>query len=312
MRVFLAGGTGVIGRPLVARLLAAGHAVGVLARSEAAADKVRALGAEAVEGDALNELSLGYAVKTFGPEIIINQLTALPRSLLNPAEAARAMKLTNRLRTEATPVLAEAGAEAGAHLMISQSISFAQKPGPGVRTEDDPLYTDAPSAHRGVVAAVAANEEATLGAPLDGIVLRYGFFYGPGSFFAAGEAYPKMLHRRLLPIVGEGRGVWSLIHIDDAVDATVRAITADPGVYNICDDDAVTWAELAPWMAYAVGAKPPRRLPRALFGAGPLTIMRYQFDEQPAVSSAKAREVMKWEPRFPTWRAELTRVLRGE
>lgn len=313
MRVFLAGGTGVIGRPLVARLLAGNHEVGVLARSDTAAAQIQAMGAEPVLGDALNALSLGYAVKTYAPHLVINQLTSLPKSLLNPRAAARSAKLTNRLRSEATPVLAAAAAEAGAYRMISQSISFAQEPGDEVRTEDDPLYLGAPAAHRKVIAAVGALEAATMGAThIEGVVLRYGAVYGPGSYFADGEAYPSMLHHRTLPLIGEGRGVWSLLHIDDAIDATIAAMKCDPGIYNICDDDPVVASELFPWMALALGAKAPRTAARALFAAGPLTIMRYLVDEQPAVSSQRARQVMRWKPRHPDWRHELARVLRGE
>ncbi|MCP3977116.1 MAG: NAD-dependent epimerase/dehydratase family protein [bacterium] len=313
MRVFLAGGTGVIGRPLVARLLAGNHDVGVLARSDAAAARVHDMGAEPVLGDGLNEPSLGYAVRTYAPHVVINQLTSLPKSFLNPRAAAHGAKLTNRLRSEATPVLVTAASEAGAYRVISQSISFAQEPGDGVRVEEDPLYVDAPSAHRNVVQAVGALEEATMGSSeVEGVVLRYGAIYGPGSYFADGEAYPSMLARRLLPVIGEGRGVWSLLHVDDAVDATIAAMKCDPGIYNICDDDPVPAAELFPWMALALGAKAPRTASRALFGTGPLTIMRYLFDEQPAVSSQRARDIMHWRPRHPDWRHELARVLRGE
>lgn len=313
MRVFVAGGTGVIGRPLVARLLAGGHEVGVLARSDSAAKRIVEMGATPVEGDALNALSLGYAVKTFKPEIVINQLTSLPRSLLNLRDALRSAKLTNRLRDEATPVLVEAARDVGAERIISQSISFAQQPGPGIRVEDDPLHLQAPSSHRKVVQSLAALEEATLAADdIDGVVLRYGAFYGPGTYFDAEQAYPTMLQKRALPIIGEGRGVWALLHVEDAADATIRAMTGPPGIYNICDDDPVAAAELLPWMAYALGTKQPRRVPRSVFSVGPLNIMKYLIDEQPEVSSSKAREVMGWSPRHDDWRRDLAGVLRGE
>ncbi len=271
------------------------------------------MGAEPVEGDARNARSLRYAVKTYAPEVVINQLTSLPRSLLNIRAGLRSAKLTNRLRAEAAPVLVEAAAEFGAERVITQSISFAQRPGSGIRTEEEPLYLDAPGAHGKVVAAVAAAEAATLGATeVAGVVLRYGALYGPGTYFAAGEAYPRMLERRLLPIIGEGRGVWALLHIDDAVAATVRSLVGPPGLYNICDDSPIAAQELIPWMAYALGAKQPRTLPRVWFGVGPATILRYLIDEQPAVSSARAREVLGWAPRYSDWRHDLARTLRGE
>lgn len=311
--MFLAGGTGAIGRPLVARLLAGAHDVGVLARSERSAATIHEMGAEPVEGDALNALSLGYAVRTYKPDIVINQLTSLPRSLLSLRDGLRSAKLTNRLRREATPVLVAAAIDSGAERIISQSISFAQQPGDGVRVESDPFYTEAPSAHRSIVESVAACEAATMGASgIDGVVLRYGAFYGPGTYFAAGEAYPKMLERRAFPIIGKGRGIWALIHIDDAVDATVRAMNGPPGVYNIADDSPVAASELIPWMAYALGAKAPRHAPRYLFGAGPPTILRYLIDEQPRISTEKAHAVLGWKPRHRGWRLELARILRGE
>ncbi len=313
MRVFLAGGTGVIGPPLVARLLAGRHVVGVLARSPESAAKVEAMGAESVAGNALNSRSLTYAVRTFKPDVVINQLTSLPKSLLNLREATRAAKLTNRLRHEAAPVLVAAAEEVGAERIISQSIAFAQEPGDGERVEADPLYLAAPKAHRDVVEAVAANESATMGSTsVAGVVLRYGAFYGPGSYFAAGEAYPKMLARRLLPVIGEGRGVWGLLHVDDAVDATIRAMTGPPQIYNIVDDDPVASSELLPWMAYALGVKQPRTMPRWMFNAGPATILRYLIDEQPPVSSERARTVLGWTPRHADWRRELARILRGD
>ena len=313
MRVFLAGGTGVIGRPLVARLLAARHEVGVLARSDTATEQVAAMGAEPVEGDALNWRSLRYAVKTFAPDLVINQLTSLPRSLLNLRQGLRSAKLTNRLRTEAAPVLVDAAIANGAARVITQSIAFAQRPGPGVRIESDPLYLDAPSSHGKVVRAVAAVEAATLDAAgSDGGVRRSGAFYGPGTYFAAGAAYPHWLRRGRRPIVGEGRGVWGLVHVDDAVEATLAAIDGPPGVYNICDDAPVGAGELFHWMAYALGTKQPRTVNPRWFGAGPATILRYLIDEQPAVSSERARRHLRWSPRHDDWRDHLARVLRGE
>jgi len=313
MRVFVAGGTGVIGRPLVGRLLARSHGVGVLARSEAAASAVTAMGAEPIEGDAFNSRSLHYAVKTYRPEVIVNQLTALPRSLLNVRKGLRAAKATNQLRAEAGPALVAAAAEEGVERLISQSIAFAQLPGPGIRVESDPLYVEAPGAHGAVVGAVKTLESVTLEtAGVSGVVLRYGALYGPGTYFAAGEAYPDMLRRRLLPVIGEGRGTWGLLHVDDAVDATIKAFDAPPGVYNVCDDAPIVAADLLHWMAYALGAKRPRTVSPRWFSLGPGVIARYLIDEQPEVSTDKAARVLGWSPRHPDWRHELARVLRGE
>jgi len=239
------------------------------------------MGAEPVAGDALNSLSLQYAVRTFGPELVINQLTSLPRSLLSLRQGLRSAKLTNRLRSEAAPVLVEAAIANGAARVITQSIAFAQVPGPGVRTESDPLYVDAPSSHGKVVRSVAAAEAATLSSDaIDGVVLRYGAFYGPGSYFAA--------------------------------EATIAAIDAPAGVYNVCDGAPVAAAELIHWMAYALGAKHPRTLAARWFAVGPATILRYLINEQPRVSSEQARQTLRWSPRHDDWRDHLARVLRDE
>jgi len=267
------------------------------------------LGYETIVADALDGPALRESVIGAAPEIIINELTNLPRSLLNIRAASAAAKRTNALRSVGGPALAEAATATGARL-IAQSIAFAQEPGPGIRTEDDPLYTGAPAAHAAVVAAIEALEEATIAA--GGTVLRYGAFYGPDTYFAPGEAYPSMLRRRLLPIIGDGRGVWGLLHMEDAVDATIKAIVAPPGIYNIVDDDPVESAELFRWMADQLGTKPPRRLPRFMFSQGPATILRYLYDEQPAVSSERARTVLGWAPAHASWREPLADFLAGE
>ena len=306
MRVVVAGATGVIGRSLLPRLRIDGRTVIAVCRDPERSEAMRERGFETVVADALDGDALRRAVIESDPEIIINQLTNLPRSLLNPRAASSAAKRTNALRTVGGRALAEAAKVTGARL-VAQSIAFAQRPGDGVRVEDDPLYTDAPKAHAAVVDAIGTLELVTTDA--GGTVLRYGAFYGPGTYFAPGEGYPTMLRRRLLPIIGEGRGVWGLLHLEDAVDATIKAIVAPPGVYNVVDDDPVMASELLPWMAEQLGTKPPRRVPRFLFSQGPTTILRYLIDEQPAVSSERARNVLGWAPGHPSWRGPLAELL---
>lgn len=308
MRIVVAGSTGVIGKSLLPRLRVDGRTVVAVTRSEAKAAALAADGYETVVVDAADGEALRKAVTAAAPEIIINQLTNLPRSLLNPRQAGAAAKRTNALRTGAGAALAEAASVTGARL-IAQSIAFVLRPGPGVRTEDDPFYDDAPNAHAQVIEAVRRLEEATTSA--GGTVLRYGAFYGPGTYFAPGEAYPTMLARRLLPVIGEGGGIWGLVHLDDAVDATIKAIVAPAGIYNVTDDDPVPAGELLPWMAERLGVKPPRRVPRAFFSSGPLTILRYLIDEQPAVSNDRAKEQLGWVPRHPSWRQPLADLLTG-
>jgi len=306
MRIVVAGASGVVGRTLLPQLRIGGRTVIALSRNRDRAAQMRQAGFETIVADALDGEALRDVVIGAKPEIIINQLTNLPRSLLNPRTASKAAARTNELRSVGGKALAEAASTTGAHL-ISQSIAFAQRPGEGVRVEDDPLYTDGPRAHAAVVAAVQTLEQATIEA--GGTVLRYGAFYGPGTYFAPGEAYPNMLHRRLLPVIGQGRGVWGLLHLEDAADATIKAMVAPPGVYNVVDDDPVTTAELLPWMAEVLGTKAPRRLPRAFFALGPPTILRYLFDEQPSVSSERARNILGWAPAHPSWRGPLAELL---
>lgn len=306
MRVFLAGATGVIGRGLVARLQTEGRTVVAAARTPAAASALEQRGCEAVVVDALDASALKRAAVEARPEIIINQLTKLPKDLTDLKASIQAGKDTNQLRALGGPALAEAAQDTGAQL-IAQSIAFAQKPGSGIRKEEDPLYVNADGGHKLVVQAIALLEQATIDA--GGVVLRYGAFYGPGTYFAPDGAYSEMLRRRLLPIVGAGRGSFNLLHVDDAIDATIRAIVAPSGIYNIVDDERVTAGDLFRFMAEKLGAPPPRRVPAFAFGLGPLAVLRYLIDEQPAVSNSKAKEILQWHPAHPGWKVPLAELL---
>ena len=253
MRVFVAGATGVIGRPLVDRLLAAGHDVTAMTRSPEKAAALRARGADAVVADALDAQATRAAVAAARPEVVVNELTDLPDAI-DPRTYEEALAGTNRLRREATPTLAAAAREAGARRLISQSVSFMLRPdGPGVADEDAPLWVDPPRALASGVASTAALEQATVGADgIEGIVLRYGFFYGPGSTYAPDGHTSRELARRRFPIVGGGAGLTSFIHVDDAADATLLALDRGTlGIYNITDDEPVAAREWIPAMAAA-------------------------------------------------------------
>lgn len=308
MRVFLAGASGVIGSPLIGRLLGQGATVVALARSGARARELESAGCEVARGDALDPDVLKRVAVESRPDVIINQLTNLPRSFVNPIEANKAAKLTNQLRVMAAPALAEAARDTGASL-VAQSIAFAQKPGSGIRKEDDPLHLSAPAGQRSLIKAIGILETATLEA--GGVVLRYGHFYGPGTYFAPDGGYPELLHKRMLPIVGQGRGLFHLLHLEDAADATVKAIDAPTGIYNVTDDNRITAGDLLPWMAREIGAPVPVKVPAITFALGPLTYLRYLIDEQPAVSNQKAKDVLGWRPRHPDWREPLAELLRG-
>jgi hypothetical protein len=211
MRVFIAGGTGAIGRPLVAALAVAGHEVAVYSRD---AGKVTALGVPGIVpavGDAFDADALIGAVQSIRPEVVVNELTSLPQTA-NPLTIKRGFDRTSRLRREVSKTLVTAARAAGARRIVAQSIAFAYRPGPGTRTEADPLWTDAKGQIGVLTGSVATLESHTLGdAQLEGVVLRYGSFYGPGTYFAPDGLYATMLKRRVLPIPGKGGGIFGLV-----------------------------------------------------------------------------------------------------
>lgn len=311
MRVFIAGGTGAIGRPLVAALAAAGHDVAVYSRR---AERVAALGVPGVVpavGDAFDSDALIGAVQSFRPEVVVNQLTSLPQTA-NPFAIKRGFDLTSRLRREVSHTLVTAARAAGARRIVAQSISFAYRPGPGVRTEADPLWTDATGQIGILTGSVATLESNTLGDPeIEGVVLRYGSFYGPGTYFAPNGLYATMLKRRVLPIPGKGGGIFALLHIDDAAAATVAALEGPTGVFNVADDAPTPASTVMPFVAGLMGAKPPRHVPESLVRLGAGAFLTYLMCDQPAVSTEQARTRLGWSPRYPDWHAGLTAVFSG-
>ena len=311
MRVFIAGGTGAIGRPLVAALAAAGHDVAVYSRN---AERVAALGVPGIVpavGDAFDADALIGAVQSFRPEVVVNELTSLPQTA-NPLAIKRGFDLTSRLRREVSKTLVTAARAAGARRIVAQSISFAYRPGPGVRNEEDPLWTDAKGQIGILTSSVATLESNTLGATeLEGVVLRYGSFYGPGTYFAPDGLYATMLKRRVLPIPGQGGGIFALVHIDDAATATVDALEGPTGIFNVADDAPAPASEAMTFIAGLMGAKPPRHVPESLVRLGAGAFLAYLLCEQPAVSSARARTELGWSPRYPDWHEGLTSVFSG-
>ncbi|MBB4660718.1 NAD-dependent epimerase/dehydratase family protein [Conexibacter arvalis] len=300
MRVFLAGATGAIGRPLVRRLLAAGHAVVGTTRTQGRAAALRAAGAEAVVLDALDAAALRRAVLDARPEVVLNELTDLSAPL-NPRRYAQWLESTQRLRTESTATLLDAGREAGARRIVVQSVCFvtAQR-GPWVLDEDAPLDDAAPE----LTEPVAAMERMVVDADgIEGLVLRYGWFYGPGTSIGPGGQHAEMVRRRRLPIIGAGDGRWSFVHVDDAAAATVLALDAGGrGVLNVVDDEPAPQREWVPELARAIGAPPPRTVPAWLARAvGGELIVRTGTTMRGA-SNARARERLGWRPGRPSWR----------
>ena len=302
MKVFVAGATGVLGRPLVRALVAAGHEVTGTSRTAARAATVDADGGKGVVCDALDRAAVAAAVAAAAPEVVIHQLTALPQKYL---ELRKGSELTNRLRREGTRYLVEAARAAGARRVIAESIAFLYAPaGPRVVAEDAPIWQQAPKQLGEMLSALQELEQTVLGADgLDGVVLRYGALYGPGSYFAPDGDMTRQVRRRLMPVVGSGGGVLSFVHVDDAASATVCALDRGaPGIYNIVDDEPVTFADQLPEYARLAGAKPPRHVPAWLARVAGGKVAVSTTTEQRGASNAKAKRELGWTPRYPSWR----------
>lgn len=303
MRVFVAGATGAMGRPLVRQLVAAGHEVTGTTRSEERADGIRTAGAGAAVCDVLDTDALGRAVAEASPEVVVHALTALPDRIDWKAKEDP-LAATNRLRQEGTRNLIAAARAAGARRLIGESVAFLYEPsGQWVKDEEAPLFTAAPGPFGRAVAALADLESQVLGAEgIEGLVLRFGWFYGPGTSYASDRAQAEEFHRRRFPIVGKGTGVFSFIHVEDVASATVAAVESDAvGVLNIVDDDPAPQREWAPVYAEAVGAKKPRRAPLwlAKLIAGPVALNAVELR---GASNARAKRELGWEPRYSSWR----------
>lgn len=304
MRVFLAGATGVIGSVVLARLLEAGHEVVAATHSRERLPGLGAAGAEPVLADALDAQALREAVLAARPEAIVHELTSIP-ARINPRSFERDFAMNDRLRTEGTANLVAAAAASGCGRIVAQSIAFSYAPGPPgtVHDEQDPLLgeRDAPRQFRRSARAVQELESSVLGS--DGVVLRYGYFYGGRSAISSTGSMVADVRRRRLPIVGAGTGVWSFIHVDDAATATLAALALDgPRVLNVVDDEPAPVAEWLPQLARALSAPAPRHVPAwiARLAAGEYgvaTMTRAQ-----GASNARARAELGWAPAHPSWR----------
>lgn len=307
MRVILAGATGALGRPLLAQLLDRGHEVTATTRSAGKVDGLRRQGAAAVVLDGLDGGAVGEAVARAEPDAIIHQMTAIS-PVPDLKHFDRWFATTNALRTKGTKHLLAAAKVAGVRRFIAQSYTgwTNAREGSSMKTETDALDPRPVKAQVETLAAIRFLERAVLEAPLDGIVLRYGTFYGPG----ASEAMVEVVRKRMLPILGDGAGVTSWIHIDDAAAATVAALErGQPGIYNIVDDAPAKASEWLPLLAAAVGAKPPRRLPAWLgrLFAGEVAV-RWMTEGRGA-SNEKARRELDWRPAWSSWRDGFRRGL---
>jgi nucleoside-diphosphate-sugar epimerase len=303
-RVFIAGATGQIGELLTPALVAAGDEVFGLARSERSAEKVRELGGAPVMGDALDRDAVDAAVAEARPDVIVHQLTAIPRKGINPRKLGEAFAATTRVRREGTRNLVDAAERHGVRRVVAQSVAFAYRAeGPEIVDESARLDTDDPGDWGEIVGGVAALEEAVLGGSgFEGVVLRYGMFYGPDSPYSPNGIYGEMVMKRRLPIAGDGSGRQSFIHLDDAVSATLTAIESGSGVYNVVDDEPAPARDWIVGLAEAIGAKPPRHVPLwlARLVGGPASVR--VMTEQRGASNARIKQELGWEPRYPSWR----------
>jgi 2-alkyl-3-oxoalkanoate reductase len=309
MKVFVAGATGVLGRELVPQLVARGHEVVGMTRSASKQDGLRALGARPVVADALDPDAVAQAVASAEPEVIVHQLTALSgkmraRDMRHPERSPAAI-MTNRLRTEATDHLLAAGRAVGARRFVAQSFGgfrFARTGGP-VQTEADPLDPDLPAP--GLAAILHLEQAVTTIEWGEGLVLRYGGFYGPGTgiSLAPDAVMAAPIRKRRFPIVGDGGGVWSYVHIEDAAAATVAAVEhGQPGIYNVVDDHPAPVREWLPVLANALDAKPPRRIPRWLGRLAAGEVPTVMMTEVRGASNEKAKRELGWKPRYASWR----------
>jgi nucleoside-diphosphate-sugar epimerase len=312
MKILLAGATGALGKQLVPRLVAAGHDLTGTTRSESKRAAIEAMGARAVTMQPLDADDVATVVAETEPEVILHQLTALNREF-DVRRFDRTFADTNRLRTEGTDHLLAAGRAVGVQRFIAQSYAgwpYARNGG-SVKTEDDPLDPAVPDAMRESFDAIRHVEETVTGADwTEGIVLRYGGFYGPGtSLSREGGAQIESIRKRKFPLVGDGGGVWSFVHIEDAADATAAAVTRGRrGIYNIVDDDPAPVAEWLPAAAEAVGAPPPRHVPRWLgrIFAGEAGMV--MMTEVRGASNEKAKRELGWRPRHASWRQGFAEV----
>jgi nucleoside-diphosphate-sugar epimerase len=311
MKVFVAGATGALGRQLVPQLVARGHEVVGMTRTESKQDLLRSLGARPVVADALDPDAVAQAVASSEPEVIVHQLTALSgkmrlRDARHPERAAASI-MTNRLRTEGTEHLLAAGRAMGARRFVAQSIAiFYDRTGGPVQTEADSLDHDPPAALRPGLEAILHLEQAVTTIEWgEGLALRYGGFYGPGTgiSLAPDAVIGAPIRKRRFPLVGGGGGIWSWVHIDDAAAATAAAVERGrPGVYNVVDDEPAPVREWLPVLASALDAKPPRRVPRWLVRLAAGESAAVMMTEVRGASNAKAKRELGWHLRYPSWR----------
>ena len=301
MNIFIAGGTGAIGRVLVPLLMDAGHKVVALTRSADHSSQLEQMGALPVVGDVYDEVHLARLIAESEAEVVIHQLTAFGTKDGDPYAE------TIRVRIEGTRNLVSAARAARVRRFIAQSISFMCSPfGSGLTDEETPLHLDARPAVRALADAIASLERQTLDArnAMSGTVLRYGWFYGPGTSYDPQGSIPRALRMGTMPIVAGGAGTYSFINLRDAAAATLKILTHEAnGIFNIVDDSPVRLSEWLPYAAKLLGAPAPGHMDEALARQQLGDMRVYYMNEQRGASNAKAKHEFNWQPAFPSWRA---------
>ncbi len=306
MKIFILGGTGVIGRYLIPLLVSEGHEITALVRSAERISEAEKIGAKGVPADLFNEEELISLIKKTEPEIIIHQLTALAGVTGNFRKFDQEFELTNRFRTVVTDTLLKAAELTGVRRFIAQSFCgwpFAREGGL-VKTEEDPLDPDPPASLSRTLNAIKHLESAVKkSGKVEALALRYGLFYGPGTSIAMDGAVINLIKNRKFPIVGNGGGIWSFVHVQDAAGATVKAVSkGEPGIYNIVDNEPAPVSIWMPFLADALEVKPPRKIPlwvgKMMLGEAGISMMT----KIRGGSNAKAKRKLGWEPVYASWR----------
>ncbi len=299
MKIFVAGATGVIGKPLISRLIAEGHEVAGLTQSAAGATRLREQGAEAIIANALDAQALDDAIRSTSPEIVIDQLTSLPK---NPADMPKAAAGDARLRLEGGGNLLRAAQNHGARRYIQQSSAFFLTADQGLADEQSPLAT---GASPGIAASARMYTELErrlkTASAIEAVILRYGFFYGPGTWYAPDGGYAEIVRQHQYPIIGSGSAVWSWIHIADAAEATVAALSLVPGVFDIVDDDPSEVGVWLPAFAASLGAPPPANVTEQAARESSGDDAVFYGTKLVGASNAKAKRVFGFSPRRLEW-----------